>query len=291
MNTQLEMPEINFQDKNGENALHTLAKSSFSRQLLEDFFAKYDTRDLFIQNKSGRTPLHIAVFSEQIDFIEIAVKYSANVDILGNIEEFSVSKQNCMTPLHLACRLGKPDVVKTLIKLGANDRAKDAYGFTPAHHIVRPIAYAFPVNAQQKFESLKYLSSVNEVDEQGNTPLMHIFPTHNSRGDINMSEICELLLSKGANPNIANNFGRTPIMTTTRWVDSVKSLLDFGAEINTQDNDGNTALHFTLYKGSENVARLLLSKGASAYIKNNNGQTPLDIATEKGYNDFLQLIF
>ncbi len=290
MDTTTQMPEINFQDKNGENALHQLAKSFFSRQLLEEFFTKYDTSDRFTQDKMGRTPLHTAVFSEQIDFIELAIKYGANVDITGNLDEFSISKQNCMTPLHLACRLGKTNVVKVLIELGANDKLKDAYGYTPAHHIVRPVAYAFPVNPHQRFESLKLLTNVNELDEKGNTPLMHIFPSHNSRSDINMSEICELLLIKGANPNIANDEGRTPIMTTTRWADSVKSLIDFGAEVNTQDNDGNTALHFTLYRGSENVARLLLAKGASAYIKNNNGQTPLDIATQKGYNDFLQLI-
>jgi ankyrin repeat protein len=58
-----------------------------------------------------------------------------------------------------------------------------------------------------------------------------------------------------------------------------KVLLIHGADINIADNTGGTPLHFAASSGSTKVVKLLLSNGANVNAKDNGGCTPLDVAT------------
>ena len=57
-------------------------------------------------------------------------------------------------------------------------------------------------------------------------------------------------------------------------------LIDSGAQINHQDNDGNTALHYALMGENFELAKFLVGKGADKTIKNNDGETPEDLWEE-----------
>lgn len=74
--------------------------------------------------------------------------------------------------------------------------------------------------------------------------------------------------------------------------DEVKFILSLGANINFQDQDGNTALHYTVTNDgfSENNCRVLLCNGASILIKNNDGQTALMVyeAIEPDHSNYIQ---
>lgn len=56
--------------------------------------------------------------------------------------------------------------------------------------------------------------------------------------------------------------------------DVIKLLLSKGAEINYQDEDGFTPLHWACLKLHEAAVRLLLSKGADLSLKSESGMTP-----------------
>ncbi len=58
-----------------------------------------------------------------------------------------------------------------------------------------------------------------------------------------------------------------------------RSLLNNGAEVNTQDNRGWTPLHWAAYKDAATTAKVLLNNGAEVNAKTNGGQTPLRVAT------------
>lgn len=51
-------------------------------------------------------------------------------------------------------------------------------------------------------------------------------------------------------------------------------------DVNISNRLGNTPLHVAAIKGHEEIARLLLEKGADTNIKNHSGNTPLQAAAK-----------
>ena len=55
-------------------------------------------------------------------------------------------------------------------------------------------------------------------------------------------------------------------------------LLDRGADIDSVDYRGWTALHMAAFCANIRIVRLLMSYGANLYVKNNDGRLPIDLA-------------
>jgi ankyrin repeat protein len=73
--------------------------------------------------------------------------------------------------------------------------------------------------------------------------------------------------------------------------DSVKALLEHGANVNVRANDGGTALMLAAAAGEIEIVRALLSKGADASGRfTETGKTALMLAREKDYTDIAQLL-
>jgi uncharacterized protein len=62
----------------------------------------------------------------------------------------------------------------------------------------------------------------------------------------------------------------------------VNRLLQDGADVNSGQSDGATALHWAAYHSDVSLAELLLESGANPEIANRNGSTPLWLATNQG---------
>lgn len=94
------------------------------------------------------------------------------------------------------------------------------------------------------------------------------------------SKMAEILLQKGADANIPNGIGVTPLIYAARYDDRemIEMLLDYGADIDKQDMWGNTALAISIIHGNPKMAKFLMSKGADAGIKNKKGHSPLMLA-------------
>ncbi len=61
----------------------------------------------------------------------------------------------------------------------------------------------------------------------------------------------------------------------------VATLLELGADPNTQDEEGNTPMHRLAQRGTgRELARLLLEHGADLSIRNVKGETPMDLAAK-----------
>lgn len=87
------------------------------------------------------------------------------------------------------------------------------------------------------------------------------------------------LAKNGADINALND--GVPILSLLlRYgaIESIKPLVDLGANINAQDRDGNTALHWAVRYEDIPVIKALLYNNARYDIYNNNRITPLDIA-------------
>ncbi|HEY7790852.1 MAG TPA: ankyrin repeat domain-containing protein [Vicinamibacterales bacterium] len=71
----------------------------------------------------------------------------------------------------------------------------------------------------------------------------------------------------------------------------VKTLLEQGADVNTAQHDGMTALHWAALNGDEALAKMLLVAGADANAATRvGGYTPLDIAAKDGHADLVKVL-
>nr|CAH7733076.1 unnamed protein product [Callosobruchus chinensis] len=93
------------------------------------------------------------------------------------------------------------------------------------------------------------------------------------------NEAVDLLLEAGANPNIQNDKGRTPLHYTDVLA-SAASLLKGKANPNIQDNRGETPLHYAASIGHADYVNLLIEKKANSNIQDKKGATPLQIAID-----------
>lgn len=90
-----------------------------------------------------------------------------------------------------------------------------------------------------------------------------------------------LLDQQGTDPNIRTNNSSTPLhyACPLSCHESVQMLLEYNANPNCQDSDGNTPLHNIIGHGTTDTSvecvRTLLEQNANVNIKNKNGETPL----------------
>ena len=74
-----------------------------------------------------------------------------------------------------------------------------------------------------------------------------------------------------------------PLAAYSGQLPMVKLLLDAGADVNSQDHEGVTALSYASNRGDLELENLLLNKGADANVRDNAGKTTLMWATSMGH--------
>lgn len=100
----------------------------------------------------------------------------------------------------------------------------------------------------------------------------------------NNYSMSELLLEKGANPDLQNIYMDTALHHA---VDNgnhkiINLLLEKGADPNLVQQDGETPMHIAALKGDYKVIKLLQLYGAASDILTFTGYSPIDYASEKG---------
>jgi ankyrin repeat protein len=111
-------------------------------------------------------------------------------------------------------------------------------------------------------------------------------------------EFVTFLLGAGADPRMAANDGRTPLMaaagpelsnfsadkfapigTEEQRLAVIRVLLDAGVDVNQGNSRGETALHVAVPTGQAAVVRLLVDRGANVDARDADNRRPLDVAT------------
>lgn len=86
-------------------------------------------------------------------------------------------------------------------------------------------------------------------------------------------------IAAGSNINEKDPYGgSSPLISAALFgkTDAAKILMDAGADINFQNNDGSTALHVAAFFCRPEIVKMLLDKKADKTIKNTYGSTPYD---------------
>ncbi|XP_071315217.1 ankyrin repeat, SAM and basic leucine zipper domain-containing protein 1 isoform X2 [Trachinotus anak] len=101
-----------------------------------------------------------------------------------------------------------------------------------------------------------------------------------SASEDKIARCVELLLSRNADPNMADRSQMTCLMLAARdgYSKVINLLLSHGANINVQDSNGYTALSIAVQYGREEAVLKLLQLGADKTIRTKTGKSPADLA-------------
>ncbi|XP_021098016.1 protein phosphatase 1 regulatory subunit 12B isoform X7 [Heterocephalus glaber] len=107
-----------------------------------------------------------------------------------------------------------------------------------------------------------------------------------SSGD---TEEVKKLLARGADINTVNVDGLTALHQACidENLDMVKFLVENRANVNQQDNEGWTPLHAAASCGYLNIAEYFINHGANVGMVNSEGEVPSDLAEEPAMKDLL----
>ncbi len=164
-----------------------------------------------------------------------------------------------------------------------------------------PVAMlATPAAAQNFSDGYKFLQAVEKKD--GNTA-MELLDTPGSTV-INARDVADgrtalhiavdrrdptwlaFLLQRGANANIADNRGVTPLMRAVQlgFEEGVAALVGGGARVDQTNDAGETPLIFAVHQRNLSLMRVLLEAGANPDHSDNSGRSARDYARLEGPN-------
>ena len=157
---------------------------------------------------------------------------------------------------------------------------------------------AAPLAAQNQSDGYKFIKAVRDrdgavatefLDEPGNTVV-------NAR-DITSGETAlhavvqrrdltwvRFLLQRGANPNIADRNGVTPLQIAAQlgFIEGVEQLLKRGADVDVSDSTGETPLISAVHRRDIKLVETLVTNGANPDRADNSGRSARDYALLMG---------
>uniref|UniRef100_A0A8C5KNB8 Kinase D-interacting substrate of 220 kDa n=1 Tax=Jaculus jaculus TaxID=51337 RepID=A0A8C5KNB8_JACJA len=183
------------------------------------------------------------------------------------------------TPLMIAAEQGNLEIVKELIKNGANCTLEDLDNWTAL------ISASKEGHVHVVEELLKCGVDLEHRDMGGWTALM--WACYKGRTDV-----VELLLSNGANPSVTGLYSVYPIIWAAGrgHADIVHLLLQNGAKVNCSDKYGTTPLVWAARKGHLECVKHLLAMGADVDQEGANSMTALIVAVKGGYTQSVKEI-
>jgi uncharacterized protein len=122
----------------------------------------------------------------------------------------------------------------------------------------------------------KNIVDINSLNTNGNSLLIDSII-------LGSSKIRDYLLEKGANIDLANSEGFTPLMmaTSINQIQTVQILINKGAILDKKNEFGDTALHIAIKKEYENIAIILIEAGANIKITDYDNLTAYDLTVSR----------
>ncbi len=169
------------------------------------------------------------------------------------------------------------------------------------------LVLAAPAAAQFQSEGYKFLEAVKDRDgnvatDMLNKPGTQVVNTRDiTSGDTGLHLVVQrrdllwirFLLQRGADPNIRNKKGLTPlqIATTLGFTDGVEALVKGGANVNVGDQTGETPLIAAVHQRNPELVRVLLALGADPDHNDNSGRSARQYMELMSGNSLLKQIF
>ena len=266
--------DVNAGDEHLQTPLHVAALIGCPEvaQLLLDHGA-----DVNLQDDQGNLPLHLLSTSRYFeDEAGEDKRYIVAQLLVPHCVDVDTQNMRGATPLHIASSHGKLKIFQLLLDHGANPHAENREGQNSLHMLgVRRKFLSEHLQLQEVLSIAQLLLDhgvdVNSLDKHHTTPL-HLI--------LYWKPIIQLLLDHGAQVSVKNALGQTPLhqlscLHGNDTADVACLFLELGADVNAQDTNQDTPLHFASSFDNFNTALFLLDHGAEIDAQDANGQTPL----------------
>ncbi|XP_037788674.1 ankyrin-3-like isoform X1 [Penaeus monodon] len=250
----------------------------------------------------GGRPIHFAALRPSGGLTRILLNHGALCD---------APDEEGFTPLMVASLNGHTEVVKELLKDGADPRIHrpDDFGGDTALHMVTNTDEVEVLRAllgagadpNARASGMNDMTPLHFAAEKGRENLAELLAIHPSC-KVNVRDARGLTpasLAKESCPNLSlyldlccgsKSHSDKLLIVAVRRNDAaeVRAALNEGADLSVQGpEDGGTLLHLASQGSSGQVLQILLSRGASVDAKTSQGFTPLMTAAQRGATDAL----
>lgn len=167
------------------------------------------------------------------------------------------------------------ETIQLLIEKGANLKEIDHNGNNCLHLAAKG---KIKLETLQKFFEAEI--DVNAANVNGETPLILVCENTNS------TAFLKALLERGANPNVKNKQGKTAIHLLARSYgggNMIRLLAEYGVVLDEKNELGQTPLIIAVEQNNPDSLKALLELGADKNIRDAKGDKPYDIAIAKGF--------
>ena len=261
------------------------------------------------QCDEGKTTLHWLGSTSEAPMTETLIDL-----LFRDRPPFEVADWKGITPLMIACSIGKLLLAMRLIRYGADVRATDKDGFTALHHAtyhgrVQIITLLMDQGAELEMKTCAgytplqtaVTSKSDNSDAVGqllrhgadkeavgvysrSTPLHLAVRSHNKA-------CVTCLLESGVNLEAEDRYLFRPLHYAARdgQLEITQILLDRGANIEAQTAD-ERPLHLAAENGQLQIVKVLLDHGANIEARDTWGQRPLHLATCYGHIEIVKAL-
>ncbi|XP_069907370.1 85/88 kDa calcium-independent phospholipase A2 isoform X2 [Oryctolagus cuniculus] len=245
------------ENEEGCTPLHLACRKGDGEILLE--LVQYCHAQMDVTDNKGENAFHYAVQGDNSQVLQL----------LGKNASTGVNQVNSqgLTPLHLACRMGKQEMVRVLLLCNARC------------NILGPEGY--PIHTAMKFSQRGCAEMIISMDSNqihSKDPRYGASPLHWAKN----AEMARLLLKRGCDVNSTSSSGYTALHVAVmrNRFECVMVLLTYGANADARGEHGNTPLHLAMSKDNVEMVKALIVFGAEVDTPNDFGETPAFIASK-----------
>ncbi|CAH1101713.1 unnamed protein product [Psylliodes chrysocephalus] len=279
--------DIDATDEQGQKPIHAACQNNYSE--VAKLFLQQHPSLVMATSKDGNTCAHIAAAQGSVTVIEELMKFDRQGVISAR------NKLTDATPLQMAAEGGHAEVVKALVRAGANITDENKGGFTAVH-------LAAQYGHQQVLEVLRSSNTLRITSKKlGVTPL-HVAAYFGQADTVRelLTHVPGTVKSdapSGASlvPALGNESGMTPLhLAAFSGNENVVRLLlnSAGVQVDASTHEnGYNPMHLACYGGHGTVVGLLLSRSAELLQSHDkHGKTGLHIAAQHGHYQMVEVL-
>ena len=298
--------KINYKSKTGVSLIHMAAEKGLMDSLKSILHAGIDINSEF----EGKTPLYLAVLAGQEAVVQYLIEQKADL----NVKEKTIE----VTCLYPALLRGFYSIFKLLMNSGADINQPIINQSTLLQYFI--CKDLDEQNGEILDLLLEYKADTNQVNNVGYSSIYHAIDQNDKgilqkliahKADVNFIKKpenktplqyaaeralvvpCSLLLEHGAEVNVMDDSGITPLSISTLkgYTEVVKLLLAYDGNPNELYYNDCPLFYFACQENYFDIANFYLLSGTDfEAICKSNQETPFYVACEKGNLDIVELL-